>query len=256
VLSALDIAEQLPRLVEHLDEPVTDPALIPTWLLAEYARQEVTVVLTGEGADELFGGYRRHAAQLRHGWLGSVPGLAALVRSPLGNLLPRRTVQGLEAVTEGDAAARYLRWTSTVGGALAGQLFERDVLDEAEARRCLELAGSLAMDVVVEVHDEPELDRALALGARIIGINNRNLHNFREDLGTTERVRGFIPDDIAVVAASGIHSLRGMERMKAANVNAVLVGEALTTADDIPAKLRELQGSDTGIGNDPNGDAP
>lgn len=114
----------------------------------------------------------------------------------------------------------------------------------------------LGMTAFLEVTEEQEVETALRCGARVIGINNRNLHNFSEDLGTTERVRGFIPDDIAVVAASGIHSLRGMERMKAANVNAVLVGEALTTADDIPAKLRELQGSDTGIGNDPKGDAP
>ncbi len=98
------------------------------------------------------------------------------------------------------------------------------------------------MTAFVEVTDETEVEAALEAGARAIGINNRDLHTFREDLGTTERVRGFIPDDVAVVAASGVRSFRGMDRMRAANVNAVLVGEALTTAEDIPAKFRELQG--------------
>ncbi|HJN91872.1 MAG TPA: indole-3-glycerol phosphate synthase TrpC [Dehalococcoidia bacterium] len=128
-------------------------------------------------------------------------------------------------------------------------------MDEATLRDLVAYGQEeLGMTAFLEVTEEQEVETALNCGARVIGINNRNLHNFSEDLGTTERVRGFIPDDIAVVAASGIHSLRGMERMKAANVNAVLVGEALTTADDIPAKLRELQGSDTEAGDKANGD--
>jgi len=100
----------------------------------------------------------------------------------------------------------------------------------------------LGMTAFLEVTDEHEVEAALRAGARAIGINNRDLHTFREDLGTTERVRRYIPDDVAVVAASGVRSFRGMERMRAARVDAVLVGEALTTADDIPAKFAELRG--------------
>lgn len=101
----------------------------------------------------------------------------------------------------------------------------------------------LGMTAFLEVTDEHEVEAALRAGARVIGINNRDLHTFREDLGTTERVRRFIPDDVAVVAASGVRSFRGMERMRQARVDAVLVGEALTTADDIPAKFAELRGT-------------
>lgn len=99
----------------------------------------------------------------------------------------------------------------------------------------------LGMTAFVEVTDEHEVEAALEAGANAIGINNRDLHTFREDLGTTERVRRYVPDGVAVVAASGVRSFRGMERMKQAKVNAVLIGEALAVADDIPAKFAELQ---------------
>ena len=99
----------------------------------------------------------------------------------------------------------------------------------------------LGMTAFVEVTDEHEVEAALRAGANAIGINNRDLHTFREDLGTTERVRRSVPAGVAVAAASGVRSFRGMQRMKEAKVNAVLIGEALSTADDIPAKFAELQ---------------
>jgi asparagine synthase (glutamine-hydrolysing) len=125
VLSPTQIAEYLPRLVEHLAEPVTDPALIPTYLLSEFARREVTVVLTGEGADELFGGYRRHLYQQRYGWLSRLPGVGS---APGGvrAMLPRRVEQALDAVGEREPAANYLEWAATIGRRVAGELFEPD----------------------------------------------------------------------------------------------------------------------------------
>ena len=102
-------------------------------------------------------------------------------------------------------------------------------------------AQEWGMDALLEVHNAEELERATRLNSRMIGINNRDLHTFREDLGTTERVRRYVPGGVAVVAASGVRSFRGMERMKQAKVNAVLIGEALAVADDIPAKFAELQ---------------
>ncbi|MCZ6708538.1 MAG: indole-3-glycerol phosphate synthase TrpC [Chloroflexi bacterium] len=117
------------------------------------------------------------------------------------------------------------------------------MLDPASLRDLIDYGqDELGMTAFVEVNNEHEVELALAAGARVIGINNRDLHTFREDLNTTERVRRFIPADIVVVAASGVRSFRGMERMRAAGVNAVLVGQALATAKDIPAKFRELQG--------------
>jgi len=77
----------------------------------------------------------------------------------------------------------------------------------------------------------------------LIGINNRDLATFEISLTTTERLRPMISDDIAVVAESGIFNASDVERLSKANVDAILVGEALVTSDDIPAKVRELSGA-------------
>jgi indole-3-glycerol phosphate synthase len=93
----------------------------------------------------------------------------------------------------------------------------------------------------VEVHDETETERALKLkDVRLIGINNRNLSTFDVSLETTEQIRPMIPEGIRVVAESGIFSASDVERLAQANVDAILVGEALVTAEDIGAKVREL----------------
>lgn len=105
-------------------------------------------------------------------------------------------------------------------------------------------ALSLGLTALVEVHDEAEAERALKLkGVKLIGINNRNLATFEVSLETTERIRPMISPDIAVVAESGIFTASDVERLAKANVDAILVGEALITADDIPAKVREIVGA-------------
>jgi indole-3-glycerol phosphate synthase len=106
----------------------------------------------------------------------------------------------------------------------------------------LALAGTLGLDCLVEVHDEQELERALAADAQIIGINNRDLRTFEVDLAVSERLRPLIPQDRVVVAESGIHTRADVERLRALGVNAVLIGEALVTADDPAAKIREVVG--------------
>ncbi len=104
-------------------------------------------------------------------------------------------------------------------------------------------ALSLGLTALVEVHDEAETERALKLkDVKLIGINNRNLATFEVSLATTERIRPMISSDIAVVAESGIFTASDVERLAQANVDAILVGEALVTSDDIPAKVRELSG--------------
>jgi len=134
VLSPVQIAEHLPALIDHVAEPVMDPAMLPTWLLSQYARQEVTVVLTGEGADELFAGYRRYAYQDRYGWLSRIPGLAQSIRGPAAGFLPRRIEQALEAVGEESPARNHLRWSATIGRAVAAKLFDREMLERSESR--------------------------------------------------------------------------------------------------------------------------
>ena len=106
------------------------------------------------------------------------------------------------------------------------------------------LALELGLTPLVEVHDEAETERALKLkDVKLIGINNRNLATFDVTLETTEKLRPLIPSEIVVVAESGIFTASDVNRLAKANVDAILVGEALITSDDIPAKVRELSGA-------------
>ena len=114
-----------------------------------------------------------------------------------------------------------------------------------DANRLAELARAgddFGLTTFIEVTDEAETEMALDAGAVAIGINNRNLHTFEEDLGATERLRRFIPDSVPVVAASGVRTREDMKRMEDCGVNAVLIGEALSSAADPHAKARELLG--------------
>jgi indole-3-glycerol phosphate synthase len=104
------------------------------------------------------------------------------------------------------------------------------------------LARSLGLECLVEVHDEPELERALMAGADVVGINNRDLRTFEVDLATTERLRPLVPPEVTVVAESGVHTRADVQRLAALGVHGVLIGEALVLADDPAAKIRELFG--------------
>ena len=109
-------------------------------------------------------------------------------------------------------------------------------------------ALSLELTALVEVHDEGETERALKLkDVKLIGINNRNLATFDVTLETTERIRPMISPNIAVVAESGIFTSKDVERLAKANVDAILVGEALVTSEDIPAKVGELSGANMSL---------
>jgi len=101
-------------------------------------------------------------------------------------------------------------------------------------------ARQYALDVLIEVHDEEEIDRALALGHGMIGINNRDLRSFSTDLRTTERLAPNIPGDRLVVAESGIESHSDVSRLKAAGANAFLVGESLMRREDVATATRAL----------------
>jgi indole-3-glycerol phosphate synthase len=114
------------------------------------------------------------------------------------------------------------------------------VLSDESMAHLLALTHGLGMTALVEVHSAEELDRALRLRPRVVGVNNRNLRNFHVDLGTCLSLRSAVPQDICFVAESGIRSRADVERLAAAGVDAVLVGEALVTAPDVGAKVREL----------------
>ena len=103
-------------------------------------------------------------------------------------------------------------------------------------------AGELGLDVLIEVHDREDLERSLGFGHTLVGINNRDLKTFEVDTTLSARLRPLIPQGRMVVAESGISSKEDVELLKRAGVNGILVGEALMTAPDVGAKVRELSG--------------
>jgi indole-3-glycerol phosphate synthase len=114
------------------------------------------------------------------------------------------------------------------------------ILSDAELDSLNDLAHKLGLETLVEVASEEEVERALNIDGDMIGINNRNLRTFDVDLAQTERLRPLIPMDRCVIALSGVHTRDDAERMAKCGVHAVLVGESLMTAADVPAKMREL----------------
>lgn len=115
------------------------------------------------------------------------------------------------------------------------------ILDDAELASLYDQAQALGLTALVEVHDEAEAQRALALKPRLVGINNRNLHDFSVDLGTTERLRDCFSADTVVVSESGIRRPEQVRRLAQLGVDAVLVGEALVTAPSPVAAVAALK---------------
>ena len=113
-------------------------------------------------------------------------------------------------------------------------------LGEAQLSELLRSARARELAALVEVHDEREVEAALHAGARILGVNHRDLNTFEVDLGLTERLRPHVPDDVLLVAESGIHGAQDARRMREAGASAVLVGELLMRAADPDAVIHEL----------------
>ena len=104
-------------------------------------------------------------------------------------------------------------------------------LENEELRKLYQIARDLQLDVLVEVHDLPEMEAAIDLGADLIGINNRNLKTFETDLATTEQLAEEAPDNVTLVSESGIRNLADAQRVLDAGANAILVGESLMRAN-------------------------
>ena len=114
------------------------------------------------------------------------------------------------------------------------------ILDPERLEELLGLSHQLNMSCLVEVHNETELETALKSGARIIGLNNRDLRTLAVDMAVTEHLRPLIPPDRVVVSESGIRSRSDMEKLERWGVDAALVGESLMSAPDIAVKMKEL----------------
>jgi indole-3-glycerol phosphate synthase len=113
-------------------------------------------------------------------------------------------------------------------------------LEDAQMQELAHCAQELGMDVLVEVHDERELERALVLETRLVGINNRNLHTFETSLDTTFRLLPEVPSDLIVITESGIHTEKDVKTMRQNGVHSFLVGEAFMREEDPGEALKAL----------------
>ncbi len=116
------------------------------------------------------------------------------------------------------------------------------LLDTQTLKRYIDICDSLGLSALVEAHTEEEIHSALQAGARVIGVNNRNLQTFEVDLNTGIRLRGLVPKDKIFVAESGISTARDIELLRQAKVNAALIGETLMRSKEKEAALNRLRG--------------
>lgn len=135
----------------------------------------------------------------------------------------------------------YMIYEAKVLGASAVLLI-CSILDQETLAEYISVAHSLGLSALVEVHDEDELKMALRAGARIIGVNNRNLKTFEVDTGNSIRLRKLTPKEIVFVSESGIRTAEDIDMLRQHNVNAVLIGETLMCSPDKKAALAELKG--------------
>lgn len=114
------------------------------------------------------------------------------------------------------------------------------ILDASMLEDLLALSHQMGMECLVEIHNEKDMEKALDSGAKVIGINNRDLRTFKVDIATTLRLRPLIPSDRLVISESGISTASHIRILKEIGINAVLIGEALMSAPDPAEKIREL----------------
>ncbi len=137
----------------------------------------------------------------------------------------------------------YMIYEAKLLGASAVLLI-MSILDEKTAGEYLKVADSLGLSALVETHNEEEVKKALNIGARIIGVNNRNLKDFTVDTENSKKLRELIPGDVLFVSESGVSSPDDVKKLRKIGADAVLVGETLMRAEDKKKRLAELKGSE------------
>ena len=205
-------------------------------VIAEFKRRSPSAGTLREGADlhELLGAYER----------GGAVAFSVLTDEPhfdgrLQDLREARTEHGLPVLRKDFIVDPYQLQEARSAGADAVLLIVA-ALSQEQLVDLYGQARELSLDVLVEVHDAAELERALAAGATVIGINNRDLRDFSVDVGRTQRLLAQIPDGVAVVSESGIGTAEQLRELREAGVSAVLIGESLMRAPDPAEKLRSL----------------
>jgi indole-3-glycerol phosphate synthase len=205
-------------------------------VIAEFKRRSPSAGALREGAEleSLVQAYER----------GGASALSVLTEQPnfggsLADLRAARELVRLPALRKDFIVDEYQLLEARDAGADAVLLIVA-ALSDAELASLHTTARELGLDVLVEVHDREEVARALESGARLIGINNRDLRDFSVDVGRTSQLRSAIPSGVAVVSESGIASAEQLRDLEGEGVDAVLVGESLMRAGEPERALREL----------------
>ncbi len=115
------------------------------------------------------------------------------------------------------------------------------ILSDEQLKQYLQIAHNLGLSAVVEAHDKDEIERAIAGGARIIGVNNRNLKDFTVDINNSINLKKFVPEDIIFISESGIKTPIDVKRLKENNIDGVLIGETLMRSDNKESLIQELK---------------
>ena len=147
---------------------------------------------------------------------------------------------GIPCLRKDFTVDEYMIYEAKLLGASAVLLI-CSILDAEQLKEYIGVADSLGLSSLVEAHDEREIAAAVGAGARVIGVNNRNLKDFTVDTGNSGKLRSLVLDDIVFVSESGVSDAGDVKRLYDAHVDAVLIGEALMRASDRKAKLAELR---------------
>lgn len=147
---------------------------------------------------------------------------------------------GIPCLRKDFTVDEYMIYEAKLLGASAVLLI-CSILDAEQLKEYIGVADSLGLSSLVEAHDEREIAAAVGAGARVIGVNNRNLKDFTVDTGNSGKLRSLVPDDIVFVSESGVSDAADVKRLYDAHVDAVLIGEALMRSRDRKAKLAELR---------------
>ncbi|MBI4830860.1 MAG: indole-3-glycerol phosphate synthase TrpC [Candidatus Lindowbacteria bacterium] len=184
------------------------------------------------------------ARKYAHGGASAISVLtdAKFFQGHVTHLMEAREGSLLPALRKDFIIDEYQIWESAVIGVADAILLIVAALSAEQLRDYLDLSAELGLDALVEIHDAAQLDTALEAGAEIIGINNRDLKTFETSLEVTLKLAPMVPAGHIIVSESGIRTREDVLRVREAGANSILVGEALMTSGDIPAKIRELVG--------------
>ncbi|MDD6196520.1 MAG: indole-3-glycerol phosphate synthase TrpC [[Clostridium] aminophilum] len=150
---------------------------------------------------------------------------------------------GIPCLRKDFTVDEYMIWQAKVLGAGAVLLI-CSITAEEDLKRYLDICDRIGLSALTEAHDADEVKMAVSCGARVIGVNNRNLKDFTVDIHNSIRLREMAPEDVIFVAESGIRTPEDVEELRKNGVNAVLIGEQLMRAGDPAAELRRLRGGE------------